>query len=85
LVAGELDMVTQEQLSRMLTNLLLEWDSVELDLENVTFIDSTGVHALIRAACPSIGSNRVSLGRRSSVVDRVLSLLGVDDRLQLPG
>lgn len=52
---------------------------VVLDLAQVTFLDSTGIAALIecQAACEAQGA-RMSIGPRSSTVDTVFGYTGVD-------
>jgi anti-sigma B factor antagonist len=79
-VAGDVDLATAPRLVRAAE----EWlDSgspgpVRLDLSEVTFLDSTGIGALlsIRNAATAAGT-RVEVLERSSAVERVLSLAGV--------
>ena len=49
-LSGELDMATAEQLSSALAPAVTEGGPITVDISALTFMDSTGVHALIRAA-----------------------------------
>ena len=55
-----------------------------LDLSDVTFIDSTGISALleIRRAATNAGTDVVVV-RQSAVVDRVLALAGITDLFEV--
>ncbi len=53
-----------------------------LDLSGLTFLDSTGVHLLVRAAARSrADSDRLTLLRGSPAVQRLLEICGVDEVL----
>jgi anti-anti-sigma factor len=47
LVGGELDLATSTRLDQALTRALADADQVVLDLSNVTFIDSSGLSAIL--------------------------------------
>jgi anti-sigma B factor antagonist len=83
LVSGELDLATAPRLS---TTVAEHGDAglLVLDLNWVTFIDSTGVRVLIEAdrACASSGSRLVVLAG-DGPVRRVLDLCELDGRLAL--
>jgi anti-anti-sigma factor len=49
-LSGELDMATAEQLSSALGPAVTEGGPITVDISGLTFMDSTGLHALIRAA-----------------------------------
>ena len=49
-LSGELDMATAEQFSSALASAVTEGGPITVDISGLTFMDSTGVHALIRAA-----------------------------------
>jgi anti-anti-sigma factor len=80
-VSGELDLATVPQLSAAVAE---HGDArlLVLDLNAVTFIDSTGVRSLIEAdrACASAGSRLVVLAG-DGPVRRVLDLCELDGRL----
>jgi anti-sigma B factor antagonist len=81
-VAGEIDLVTAHDLLAAGT----AWveahapQSARMDLGGVTFIDSTGISALlgIRRAAEAAGTS-VELVASSAPVDRVLDLAGIAD------
>jgi anti-sigma B factor antagonist len=82
-VSGELDLATAQQLSAAVA----EHDDaglLVLDLNAVTFIDSTGVRVLIQAdrACVRSGSRLVVVAGDGQV-RRVLKLCQLDGRLTL--
>src|SRR3954453_8968668 len=60
IVSGEIDMATAPSIRAMLEPHIEAGGPVTLDVSNVTFMDSTGIYALIDAAR--------SLGGRGSVV-----------------
>ena len=49
-LSGEIDMATAEGITSMLEPLVEAGGPVVIDLSNVTFMDSTGLHALLEAA-----------------------------------
>jgi anti-sigma B factor antagonist len=49
-LSGELDMATAEQLSSALAPAVTEGGPITVDISGLTFMDSTGLHALISAA-----------------------------------
>jgi anti-sigma B factor antagonist len=75
-VVGEVDLATAHDLVVAATS---HADvPVRLDLSGVTFIDSTGISALleIRRSAERVGG-RVELVERSAAVDKVMSLAGI--------
>ena len=76
-VRGELDLRTAPQLRVCLTN-LPKGQSVDVDLEDVTFIDSTALGVLLAALkrCWSAGSDLRVVGA-SAFVDKVLNIAGL--------
>jgi anti-sigma B factor antagonist len=84
-VAGELDIVSASELEAELAR--LETDSVPtlvLDLRGLSFIDSTGLRAVIAAdqRARSAG-RRLVIVRGAQAVDRLLSLTQLDQRLEI--
>lgn len=59
-------------------------DALAADLSGLTFMDSTGVHVLLRveARCRRQGV-RFFIVRGPSCVDRILSVLGLDRRFEI--
>lgn len=82
-LAGELDLSTVAVFVDAIDDVLEDRPrSVELDLSDLTFIDSSGVGAYVTAfrRARAQGTN-LSLGARSSLVQRVLELSGVEEAL----
>jgi anti-anti-sigma factor len=82
---GELDVRYQSQVIDGLERALARHPSVLVaDLRGLTFMDSTGVHALIdvERRCRRRGV-RFAVIRGSSAVDRVLSVLGLDRMFEI--
>jgi anti-anti-sigma factor len=76
-VAGELDIVTRPRLSRVLRDAQLEAPVVVLDLREVTFMDSSGVHAIVDATFRArLAGHRLVVLRGAPNVDRMFTLTG---------
>ena len=85
-VAGELDLVTTGQLSDAVSGALAAGD-LTIDLEAVTFMDSSGVRALntaMRDAAEQGRGLRVRTGEHPSVV-QVLEMTGMMALLPVEG
>jgi anti-anti-sigma factor len=81
-VHGELDIATAPELSRLLDGLRRRHHAVVLDLAEVTFIDSTGLSALMEARAESDRNGwEFSVSRPSAAVRRVVELAGLDHLL----
>jgi anti-sigma B factor antagonist len=80
-LAGEVDLQTSPQLESALREAQLDASLVVLDAREVTFIDSSGVHAILDAseACEWGGARLMLVP--SAAVERILELAGVRDRL----
>ena len=77
-VHGELDIATAPELGRMIARLRELNHAVVLDLAEVTFIDSTGLSALMDAHAASQRNGwEFSVRRPSAAVRRVVALAGV--------
>jgi anti-anti-sigma factor len=81
-LAGELDIATTPQLERALREPRLQARLVVLDLRELAFIDSCGVHAIVDASIRArqVG-HRVLLLRGPPGVDRVLTLTGTSEHV----
>jgi anti-sigma B factor antagonist len=80
---GELDMDTAEQLEQAVSALIQDTPTVlAIDFSGVTFCDSSGIGALIRAhkLAASRGC-RLELRRVDPEVRRVFDLVGLSERL----
>jgi anti-sigma B factor antagonist len=84
-VAGELDLGTVPVLERELHRLLShDLRRVILDLEDLEFIDSTGLGCLLAAANHSrVNGDRLRIIGASGYVDRILRLTGIREVLPL--
>jgi anti-anti-sigma factor len=81
-VAGELDLANTYQLSQALRDAQLYARVVVLDLRELTFIESTGVHVILDAAANvRPGKGRLILVRGPAHVDRALTLTGVPSQV----
>jgi len=76
-VAGELDIATTPQLQETLLEPQLQAQLVVLDMREVAFMDSSGVHAIVNASVRArkVG-RRLVLLRGGLDVDRVFTLTG---------
>jgi anti-sigma B factor antagonist len=86
-VAGELDLASAGLLEEVVGKALSgDAPMVVLDLSELRFIDSTGIHALLRLqARSSDDGNRLRMLRGSPDVQRVLELTGADRLLPFLG
>lgn len=77
IVRGEVDLATAPQLRHELLRHLVTTDHLWLDLEGVTFMDSSGLHVLIagRRRADLLGTH-LEIARASTAVDRVLEITG---------
>lgn len=81
-VHGELDIVTSPLLDEALMRALdAPVARIVVDLEAVSFIDSTALHVLIRHARSEDGRARVRLTKGSPQTQRVFDLSGVSEYL----
>jgi anti-sigma B factor antagonist len=79
-VAGEIDAASADAFEQRLMPALAESSSVVLDLSGVSFMDSSGLRALmtLHAAITARGGG-IELSGTSTAVDRLLSVTGLDD------
>ncbi len=76
-VAGEIDMATAPTLTDCLAHLQ---GRIVIDLAHVTFLDSSGIGALIQAR--KRGGSELVLRHPQNNVRRVLELVGLDDWIE---
>jgi anti-sigma B factor antagonist len=77
-LAGELDMSTAPQLHEVLDVAVADGGTILVDLGEVTFMDSTGINALLRSAVSLRGRGCLILHGEQDRVRRVLDLVRVD-------
>jgi len=81
---GELDIATAPQLAEMLGQAEERCQRVVLDLRELTFMDSAGVHAIIDATLRATAAGRrLVLVRGPSHVDRVFELTRASASLEI--
>jgi anti-anti-sigma factor len=75
-LAGELDLATESRVRRALFQAIAEQPKVLIiDLEGVTFLDSTGLRALLTARNRAANTGtRIVLSRMSRAVERTLEI-----------
>jgi len=77
-IHGDLDLSNADALTEALTGAGASGHPVVADLAGVTFIDSSAITALVTSARMLTASgNRLELGPRSTVVERVLEITGL--------
>jgi anti-sigma B factor antagonist len=82
-VAGELDLATTEELAAHLRGLLDRREDIVLDLSGVTFMDSTGLAAIVSAInqADAAGAKLSIASSLPAQPQRLLELTGVLERL----
>lgn len=81
---GELDLASAPQFTQALDQALEQALLVIVDLRALTFIDSTGIHAIVNADAQARQTgHRLVLIRGSGQVARVFALTGLSDRLRI--
>ena len=83
-VAGELDVATAPQLEQTLREAQSEARLVVLDLRELTFVDSAGVHVIVDAGIRARRAGcRMIAVRAPSQVDAVFTLIGVTEDVEI--
>lgn len=83
-VTGELDLATAPQLEQTLQQADLRAPRIVLDLRQLTFMDSSGVHVIVEASRRARqAGHRLVLVRGPLPVDRVLKLTRASDVLEI--
>ena len=78
-LTGELDTTGASVLARALDPLTVGGAVIQLDLSDLTFMDSTGINALCNAAQRLGDRGRIVLVDPTSSVRRLLEITGLDD------
>jgi len=82
MVHGELDIATSPVLDEALARARgTDATSIVVDLRSLSFIDSTGLHVLVRHARAEGGRARIRLTKGPSHIQRVFQLSGVSEYL----
>lgn len=82
-IAGELDLSTIPRMESPLLEQVRQRSALLLDLTNVSFIDSSGIGALIRAFHESDGAPIHVVVGKGSQVERVFQVARVTDTLSV--
>jgi anti-sigma B factor antagonist len=84
-LAGECDLAVRDELTSALMQAIESAPVVELDLDDLEFIDSTGVHVLVTAyhAAQREGTSFYVVNAHGPV-EHVLDITGVGDLLRAP-
>ena len=77
-LAGELDMSNESELDDVLQAAVEQGGAILVDLSELTFMDSTGISAFLRAAVSLQGRGCLILHGEQQRVGRVLDLVRVD-------
>jgi anti-anti-sigma factor len=87
-VVGEIDLCTSPMLWQTFEKILSDGGPtrVDLDLSGLTFLDASGISAILRARHRAEGAGgRLVLLRPRSFIRRVLDLTGVSDLCEIDG
>ncbi|MHB1536891.1 MAG: STAS domain-containing protein [Solirubrobacteraceae bacterium] len=82
-VAGELDVATSRQLAAALHQAQAHARLVVLDLRSLTFMDTSGVHAILDATSAARRRHGRLLVVCSHAAERVLTLTAVHDQVEI--
>jgi anti-sigma B factor antagonist len=83
-LAGELDMAAAPALKEALRAAQTQAQVVVLDLRDLTFMDSSGIHAILPGSLfAKRPGHRLILVRGPKQIDRLLELAGVTDKLDI--
>jgi anti-anti-sigma factor len=77
-LAGELDLSAAPELDQVLEAAVERGGAVLVDLTELTFVDSTGIHTFIKAARSLRGRGCLILHGEQERVGRVLDLVGIN-------
>ena len=77
-LVGELDVATTPALNKAISDLSPARTQVTLDLAELTFVDSCGIHAILSLAKSINGNGPLVLLNPTEAVSRVLEILDLD-------
>ena len=81
---GELDVATALELERIVRDAVIRARLLVLDLRNLTFIDSSGVHVIVDACVQAEqASCRVVVIQGPPQVQRIFALTGLDQLIEI--
>ena len=77
-LTGELDISNATEVVERLGPIAKQQGDLRLDLSGLSFIDSSGIHAIVKLSKEMTGSRRLLLASPSPAVARALRLVRVD-------
>ena len=80
---GELDLSTVEILASSLASMIAQRGHLTLDMGEVSFVDSTGLHGLLGIAEVVGPEGRVLLRRPRRSLRRMIEIAGIQDRFDI--
>lgn len=81
---GELDMASAPRLRQVLSDALCDTRLVTLDLHELTFMDTAGVHAIVEACIDARSDDRrIAIVQASDRVQRLFAMTGTGDQLEV--
>ena len=80
-LVGELDLATTPELNKAVLDPSLPETQLHLDLSELTFVDSCGIHAILTLARSQDGRGPLVLLDPSVQVSRLFELLGLDEHV----
>jgi len=83
-VVGEIDLATVDVFAAAIADALDEFRLVEVDMSGVSFIDSTGLRALLEATATCGRSRQLVVVGPSRQADHLFDITGVRELLGIP-
>jgi len=80
-LAGELDMSNESELAEVLQTAAEHGGAILIDLSELTFMDSTGIHVFLRTAVSLRGRGCLILHGEQDRVRRVMDIVRVDESI----
>ncbi|HJS25561.1 MAG TPA: STAS domain-containing protein [Actinomycetota bacterium] len=77
-LTGELDLATADQLIQQLAPVVQQGREIRVDVSGLTFIDSTGLHAIAGLGVRCLNGGQIVILDPSDEVTKVLDLVGAD-------
>jgi anti-anti-sigma factor len=83
-VEGEVDLAVADEFLDRMRACLIDAEAIQLDLQGLSFIDSSGLGALVRMRKEAAASSqRFSLVNLTAATDRLLRITGLHDAFDI--
>jgi anti-sigma B factor antagonist len=82
-LTGEIDMATAPALTEALLTAMAGGKTITIDMADVTFMDSSGLQAILAAAAEATTDDPLVVKDPSAAVLRVMELVGVEQMPQI--